>query len=67
MIKLKRMREVGHVALMEEIINANRNLVEKPQGKRPLGRHRHRWEDNIKMDITEIRCKMWVLYYSDSG
>jgi hypothetical protein len=32
-----------------------RILVGRPKGERPLGRHRHRWEDNIKMDLTEIR------------
>jgi hypothetical protein len=31
-------------------------LVEKPEGKRPLGRHRRRWENNIKMDLQEVRC-----------
>jgi hypothetical protein len=34
--------------------NACRNLVGIPEGKKPLGRHRHRWEDNIKMDLREI-------------
>jgi hypothetical protein len=34
--------------------NAHRLLVGKPKGKRPLGRHRHRWEDHIKMDLKEI-------------
>jgi hypothetical protein len=33
-----------------------RVLVGKPEGKRPLGRHRRRWEDNIKMDLQEVRC-----------
>jgi len=33
-----------------------RVLVGKPEGKRPLGRPRHRWEDNIKMDLQEVRC-----------
>jgi hypothetical protein len=33
-----------------------RVLVEKPEGKRPLGRPRHRWEDNIKMDLQEVGC-----------
>jgi hypothetical protein len=32
-----------------------RILVGKPEGKRPLGRHKHRWEDNIKMDLQEVR------------
>jgi len=31
-------------------------LVEKPEGKRPFGRPRHRWEDNIKMDLQEVEC-----------
>jgi len=31
-------------------------LVGKPEGKKPLGRHRHRWEDNIKMDLQEVGC-----------
>jgi hypothetical protein len=31
-------------------------LVGKPEGRRPLGRSRHRWEDNIKMDLQEVRC-----------
>jgi len=31
-------------------------LMGKPEGKRPLGRHRHRWEDNIKVDIQEVGC-----------
>jgi len=34
-----------------------RGLVGKPEGKRPLGRHRHRWEDNIKMDFQEVGCE----------
>jgi hypothetical protein len=44
----------GHVAQMGEKRNAYRILVEKPEGKRTLGRRRHRWEDNIKMDLREI-------------
>jgi hypothetical protein len=34
----------------------DRILLGEPEGKRPLGRPRHRWEDNIKMDLTEIGC-----------
>jgi hypothetical protein len=49
-----RMRWVGHVAGMEEKRNVYRLLVRKPEGKRPLGRPRRRWIDNIKMDLLEI-------------
>jgi hypothetical protein len=54
MIKSRRMRWAGHVTQMEEKRNACRVLVGKPEQKRPLGRCRHRWENNIKMDLTEI-------------
>ena len=47
------MRRVGHVARMEERRGVYRVLVGKPEGKRPLVRHRRRWEDNIKMDFQE--------------
>jgi hypothetical protein len=53
-IKSRRMRWAGHVARMGEKRNAYRLLVRKPEGKRPLGRPRHRWVDNIKMDLLEI-------------
>ena len=45
-----------HVALMGERRGVCRVLVGKPEGKRALGRPRHRWEDNIKMDLQEVRC-----------
>jgi hypothetical protein len=54
MIKSRRMRWAGHVAQMGEKRNAYRILVGKPKGKRPLGRPRRRWMDNIKMDLREI-------------
>jgi hypothetical protein len=54
MIKSRRMRWAGHVAQMGEKRNAYRILVGKPEGKRPLGRPRCRWVDNIKMDLREI-------------
>ena len=41
---------------MEQFRNAYRVLVEKPESKRPLGRPRHRWEDNSKMDLREVGC-----------
>jgi hypothetical protein len=37
-----------------------RVLVGKPEGKRPLGKPRHRWEDNIKMDLHEVGCGVWA-------
>ena len=55
-LKSGRMRSAGHVARIEQSINAYRVLVGKPEGKRPLGRPRRRWEDNIKMDLREVGC-----------
>jgi hypothetical protein len=54
MIKSRRMRWAGYVARMEEKRHACRILVGNPEGKRPLGRLRHRWVSNIKMDLREI-------------
>jgi hypothetical protein len=51
MLKSRRMRWTGHVARMGEKRNVYRILVGKPEGKRPLGRPRRRWVDNIKMDL----------------
>jgi hypothetical protein len=53
-IKSRRMRWAGHVARVGEGRGAYRVLVGSPEGKRPLGRPRHRWEYNIKMDLGEI-------------
>ena len=50
------MRWAGHVARMEDRRGVYRVLVGKPEGKRPLGRPRLRWEDNIKMDLQEVGC-----------
>ena len=50
-IKSRRMRWAGHVARMGEGRDICRVLMGKPEGKRPLGRPSHRWEDNIKMDL----------------
>ena len=68
---------VGHVARMGERRGIYRLLVRKPEGRRPLGRPRHRWEDNIKMDRQEVgggsmdwiklsqdRNKWWALAYA---
>jgi hypothetical protein len=53
-IKSRRMGWVGHVACMGHRKHAYRVLVARPEGRRPLGRPRHEWEDNIKMDIPEV-------------
>jgi hypothetical protein len=53
-MKSRRIRWAGHVARMGEMRNAYRILVEKLEGRRPLGRPRHGWVDNIKMNLGEI-------------
>jgi hypothetical protein len=53
-IKSRRMRWVGHVTCMGEGRSVYRVLVGRREGKRPLGRPRCRWEDNIKMDLREM-------------
>ena len=55
-IKWRRMRLAGHVARMGEERGVFRFLVGKPEGKRPLGRPRRRWVDNIRMDLQEVGC-----------
>jgi hypothetical protein len=56
-----RMRRPGHVARMEEKRGAYRILVGRPEGRRPLGRSRCRWEDNIKMDLQDMGWDMdWI-------
>ena len=55
-IKSRRMRWAGHVARIGERRGVCRVLVGKPEGKRPLGRPRRRWENNIKMDLQEVGC-----------
>ena len=61
-IKSKRMKWAGHVARLGEVRGVYRVLVGKPGGKRPMGRPRHRWEDNIKMDLQEVGCggRDWI-------
>jgi hypothetical protein len=53
-IKSRRMRWAGHMACMGEGRGVYRVLVGKPDGRRPFGRPRRRWEDNIKIDLREI-------------
>jgi hypothetical protein len=66
-IKSRRMRWVGHVAHVGEGRGAYRVLVGRPKGKRPLGRPRHRWEDNIKLDLREtgIDGANWIQLVED--
>jgi len=61
-IKSRRMRWVRHVARMAERIGVFLVLVLKPKRKRPIGRPRCRWEDNIKMDLQEVVCGVmdWI-------
>jgi hypothetical protein len=60
---------VGHVACMGEDRGVHRVMVGKREGKRPLGRPRHRWEDNIKMDLQEVGGGRadWMELAQDSG
>ena len=61
-VKSRRMRWAGHVARIGEGRFVHRVLVGKPEGKRPLGRPRRRWEYNIKMDLQEVggSCGDWM-------
>ncbi|KAJ4448137.1 hypothetical protein ANN_10149 [Periplaneta americana] len=61
-IKSRRLRWAGHVARIGESRIAYRVLVGRPEGKRPLGRPRRRWEDNIKLDLREVGydCRDWI-------
>ena len=55
-MKSRRMRWAGHVAHMGKERGVYRVLVGKPEGRRPLGRPRRRWVDNIRMDLQEVGC-----------
>ena len=55
-IKSRKMRWAGYVALMDEERGVYRVLVGKPERKRRLGRPRRRWIDNIRMDLQEVGC-----------
>jgi hypothetical protein len=59
-IESRRMRLAGHIARMGEGRSVYRVLVGKLEGRRPLGRPRRRWEDNIRMDLPELRCVDWM-------
>jgi hypothetical protein len=66
-VKSRRMRWAGHVARMGEGRKVYRVLVGKPEGKRPLGRPRRRWEDGVRMDLREIGlgCVDWIRLAQD--
>jgi hypothetical protein len=66
-IKSRRMRWVGHVARMGEGRGVYRVLVGRPDGERPLGRPRRRWEDNSKMDLRELGIDVanWIQLAQD--
>jgi hypothetical protein len=59
-IKARRMRWTWHVARIGEVRGAYNILVGRDEGRRPLGRPRRRWEDNIKMDLRERGFGMWI-------
>ena len=61
-VKSRGMRWEGHVARMGEGRGVHRVLVGKPEGKRPLGKPRRRWEDNIKTDLQDVGggCGDWM-------
>ena len=67
-IKSRRMRWGGHVAHMRERVGVYRALVGKPEGRRPLRRPRHRWENNIKLGHQEVGCRGmdWIKLAQDS-
>jgi transcription termination factor 2 len=67
-IKSRRMSWAGHVARMGEGRGVYRVLVERPEGKRPLGRPRRRWKDNIRLDLRKIGIDgaNWIQLAQDS-
>ena len=66
-IKSRRMRLAGQVVCVGERRGVYRVSVGKPEVKRPLGRPRHRWVDNIKMDLQEAECGGYGLDRAGSG
>ena len=67
MIKLRKIRWVGHVACMGESRGVRRVLVGKPEGRRTLERPRCRWKDNIKIDLQDVACEVmdWIFVAQD--
>jgi hypothetical protein len=68
-IKSRRMRWVGYVARMEKRRGAYRVFVTKTEGKRPFGRPRRKWEDNVKIGLQELGCggMDWIELAQDRG
>jgi hypothetical protein len=67
-MKSRRMRWVGHVTRMGEMRNAYNLLAGKPEDKRPLGRYRRRWEDNIRMDLGKVSTGfIWLRIGTSDG
>ena len=60
MIKSRRLKWTGHVARIEEGRSSFKILTGKPTGKKPLGRPRRRWEDNIRMNLERFIAGNWV-------
>jgi len=54
------MRWAGYVACMGARRGVHRILLGRRKGMRPLGRHRRRWDDNIKMDLQDVRWEAWT-------
>jgi hypothetical protein len=54
------MKWAGHVASVGEMSGAYKVFVEKPEGRRPLEKPRHRWENNIKTDLRGVGCGTWT-------
>ena len=59
-IKLRKTRLAGHVASIGERRGVYKLLVGTPEGKKPLGRPRRMWEDNIKMNLQEVGLGLWT-------
>ena len=66
-VKSRRVRWAGHVARMGEDRGVHRVLIGKPEGKRPLGRPRHRWEDNIKLEWVVGTRWSWLKIGTGGG
>ena len=54
------MRRAGHLTRMGKRRGLYKVLTGKPEGKRPLGRTRRRWEGNIKLDVQDMGCDVWI-------